>query len=302
MLTLKSGHRYPVPDWDVEYKLAEALGGDPGALDRFWADRGREWVRLLTTNFGEKYKSHESPNFWLICTQDAAMAALILRWAEKAFTHLKAAWGEVLPRQYGRIPVLAFADLDAYYDYISEYHLDGEHPASGGVFLFEGYGHFAFCFHDLNGAERVITHELMHALLSGLEIPLWLNEGMAQVAETSLLGHPLHDLERLRKTAGSFWNRTTLEEFWAGKSFGRLDHGQMHSYYLAFLITRRLAGDMPSFRQFVKTASKADGGRQALYDAFGLHLEDLVVMTPGLESEVSGRIGDDWKIGGTVRY
>jgi hypothetical protein len=284
----------------VEYKRAQALASDVVSLSQFWTERCNEWVRLLTESFGEKYQKHESPHFWIICSQDAQMARRVLNWAEKAYAHLTTVLADAVPRKYGRIPIIMFADLDAYYSYVSEYCQDGEHPASGGVYLFKGYGHLAFCFHELSLAERVIAHELAHAVLLGLKIPLWLNEGVAQTAEISLLGQSAHDFDKINDTFRSFWTERTIQEFWRGTSFHRLDHGRMQSYYLALLLTSKLTRDMIRFRKFVKTASEKDGGQAALYETYGLRLEDLVGLHLG--SPPSGGAQGLWKVDRILRY
>ena len=80
--------------------------------------------------------------------------------------------------------MLAFHDTDTYYDYIADmYPETGEFALTGGMFIDRGYGHLAMCMAYAGDHDRTIAHELSHALLRHLPLPLWLNEGVTQVIE-----------------------------------------------------------------------------------------------------------------------
>ena len=68
------------------------------------------------------------------------------------------------------------------------------------------------------------------------------------------------DPERLREHR-TFWDEQTIQEFWSGKSFGRVDEGNGLSYELARYCIRALAHDVSSFIVFAQHASFEDGGR-----------------------------------------
>jgi hypothetical protein len=276
MLKLQTDQKHPMPDWQTEWDLAETLGGDLTKLKDFWDARGREWAVLLRESFGPDYKWYESEHFWLICGQKAEIGQRLLGWTEQVYTRLIAALGEIARPLIWRVPVIVTSTQDEYYSYICPFYPDGEHASTGGIYLNSGYGHFVFCYLDLNSAESVIAHELTHALLDGLPIPLWLNEGIAQLAEISVTGRHYSRTEEILETIDVFWSSQTIQEFWDGSSFGRPDEGQMHSYHLALVLTRKLTGDITKFRRFVLAAQAADAGDSALVSVFGFSLEDLV--------------------------
>lgn len=298
MLTLKSSRKYPVPDWEVEQKQLAGKNLGRAELEKYWDERCREWVRLIKESAGTDYGIHESQNFILLCSQERATAVKILRWAEKCFARYATDLAGIAPDTFGRIPMILLKDLDTYYGYISEYYPDGEHGFSGGVYLFQGYGHFAFCFRDLGEAERVVAHELVHALLLGLDIPAWLNEGIAQIAEVGMTGRGYPMDERFP----GYWNERTIQDFWRGSGFNRQDHGQTHSYYLALLLTRRLAADRKRFERFVHLARPDDAGYAAMLEVYGVRLEDLVAEHLGQGDWIPAGSGARWKAQDNLQY
>lgn len=298
MLTLKSSRKYPLPDWEIEQNQLVGKNLDRPELEKFWDVRCREWLRLIGQSAGPEYGVHESQNFWLLCSQDRATAVRILRWAEKCHARYLRDLDGLAPETVGRIPMIVLKDLDTYYAYISEYYPDGEHGFSGGVYLYQGYGHFAFCFRDLGEAERVVAHELVHAFLLGLNIPLWLNEGIAQIAEISMTGL-WHGMD---KRFTRYWNAQTIQDFWRGTGFNRQDDGQTHGYALALLLTRRLASDKKRFKQFVHLARPEDAGYAAMLEVYGVRLEDLVAEHLGPGDWIPLGSGALWKPQDNLHY
>lgn len=276
MLKLNADQKHPMPDWGVEWTLAEQLGEDPAKHTEFWEARGREWARLLKESFGPDYTWYESAHFWLICGQKRETGQRLLGWTEQVYARLIKALGEIARPLVLRVPVIVTSNQDEYYSYVCPFYPDGEHATTGGIYLNAGYGHFVFCYQDLNAAESVIAHELTHALLDGLPIPLWLNEGVAQLAEISVTGRHYTRTDEILETIDTFWSSQTIQEFWDGRSFGRPDEGQLQSYHLALVITRKLTGDIERFRRFVLAANAADAGESALVSTFGFGLADLV--------------------------
>ena len=138
--------------------------------------------------------------------------------------------------------LIVFSDQDAYYRYVSHaYPDDGEFAFSSGMFLHAGCPHFVTVHDDeTHAVERVIAHEMTHASVAHLSIPLWLNEGLAVNMEDRLMGRlpKLFTPAELRHKHLAFWSRDTIQEFWSGRSFGRPDDGNMLSYDLAQILAR----------------------------------------------------------------
>ena len=274
---LPSSSRYPLPDWNACAVEAKAAALDAAGLDTFYTERGREWVQLLRESFGQDYRGYESANFWLVSSQPEATCRRLIQWAESIQVRVMQALAlDHTGRLYGKCPMIVVHDLDVYYDYISSYLLDGDHALSGGIYLNGGYGHFVFTFLDLSSAEGVLAHELAHALVVHLPLPLWLNEGIAQLCEQTVVGRDTTPYDEVHEKFDTYWTSETIQDLWTGRGFNRQDEGQLQSYYLAKLLTRNLAGDLERFRALVHEADAADAGAAALLKHYGLRLPDMV--------------------------
>lgn len=267
---LSSTTRFPKPDWPAieaelrpgEYTFAE--------LDEFWTQRARTWVTLLRDAFGPGYRGYESAHFWLISNQPEATCRRLITWAEETRTKVNKLLGDAAGHDqlYGKCPILVVPDLDVYYDYYSGYLPDGEHGASSGVYLNHGYGHFLFSYLNLGEAEAVLAHELAHSLVSHLSLPLWVNEGVAQLCETWATRRDGTRYDEIKETIETYWTAETIQDFWTGRGFHRPDEGQMHSYHLALVLVRKLTGDLPRFRSFLREVEASDNGTVALQKFF----------------------------------
>jgi hypothetical protein len=189
--------------------------------------------------------------------------------------------GIALDEGYGKHVVLMFGTLEVYYEYISYFYGEGQHPMSGGVCLSgDGYRHFAFPTTDFSSYRTVLIHELTHGCLAHLPIPLWINEALAMRME-QVLGDPgtyslgQEDFER----HFDYWNADSIQQFWSGESWEIPGDSFELSYSLARLLWRKIEIDIGASRKailnFIGTASAEDGGEAACKASFGISLGDL---------------------------
>lgn len=132
---------------------------------------------------------------------------------------------------------------------------------------------------DLRSIEPVVAHEMTHASVAHLCLPLWLNEGLAVNTEQRLVppsGRPPHTPQEVHEKHGRFWNERTVQQFWSGASFTRPDDGQMLAYDLARIMVEQMAKDWATFRQFVLAANAGDGGAAAAREHLGAELGEYV--------------------------
>jgi hypothetical protein len=90
------------------------------------------------------------------------------------------------------------------------------------------------------------------------------NEGVAQLCEMWSTRHDPTRYDEIKETLGTYWTAETIQEFWTGKGFFRPDEGQMHSYRLALVLTRKLTPDLTRFRAFLREVDATDAGTAAL--------------------------------------
>ena len=267
----------PRPNWS---EISEQVFGSPEETwGPQWHDWSQRWLEILLKHLPDGYRIVETDNFLLVTAQEDRYTDLLSQFLERTLksivTNLN---GIAADDGYGKHIVLMFDDQELYYRYnLYFYPEEGEFVLSSGVYLNDGYGHFVFPYVELSEAEATAAHELTHACLSHLPIPLWLNEGFAVTMEDDLCGSaPLRmDDERLGEHH-AFWNAETIQEFWSGLSFGRTDEGNELSYELARYCLRALAYEYDVFSAFANSANYEDGGEAAAHEHFGGSLGGVI--------------------------
>jgi hypothetical protein len=282
---------FPRPDWAAIDRLISQ--SPESEAHELWRAAARAWVESTARHLGPPYKVMETPSFLFLTPLSERNNGLITAFAEKALRQVSRKLDGLAETDvYGKRVILLFETQDAYYEYCAYFYPDGEHPLSAGVFLNADYGHIAIPYYDVAETEATLAHELTHNCLRALPIPVWLNEGLAVTIENELCGNrPLRmDPDRFGEHE-AFWNEETIQEFWSGRSFGRVDEGNGLSYELARYCIRALAHDIPSFIEFARRASHEDGGEAAAVEIYGGSLGGLMqqFFGPGEWSPTVGR-------------
>ena len=269
---------YSRPDWNEVAKSVEHIT-DPVQLDQFWTEQCNGWLLDLKEQLGFGYQIIKSDNFQVVTSQSDRYNTLLINSLERTLKRiLQALPGIASDQGFGSHVALVIENQEKYYDYIAAYHPDeGEFGLSSGIFIDEGYGHFVFPVQEITYAEPIAVHELTHALLAHLPIPLWLNEGLAVSMEEFLADQipPMLDHKQMALHA-SYWNEDRIAAFWKGDSFSYSDEGQDLSYELAYILVKKLTGNMKQFAEFVNIANGEDGGFAAANKVWGISLNSLL--------------------------
>jgi len=271
--------RLPIPDWDL---IAEGDAADASAAahDAYWTSAAGHWLVAMQDALGDGYRVDASDDFLLLSDLPQREVEVFFAFCQSVRRRIARNLGELaMPREGGKHVVLVFADGDAYYDYIGHYFPEGgEFAMSSGMFVHGGYGHFALTRGEMEHMQPVIAHELTHCLVAHLPIPAWVNEGMAVHTEHALFPHVAHQLyfpQELQARHVAFWNADTIQEFWSGKSFLRVDEGNELSYDLAKRLTTLAVRNEGAYRAFVRHANRSDGGVSA-QDHLGYPVHHLI--------------------------
>lgn len=265
------------PDWHliskvIREKTTESLDRSAG-----WNEAARQWVRQLRADSGGDYEVAESQRFLLLTALGDETRARILSFAENTLDQIRerlkdAAWN---PKR-GKHVILLFAEEDDYYQYVSYFHRDGIHPTSGGCLIHKDYVHIAIPY-EPHGLRETIAHELTHNCLVHLKLPLWLNEGLAQLFQHAVATRPRPLLDHeLREKHLVFWNEQTVQEFWAGVSFRKPGDSNHLSYSLAEIILNLLTENQGDWGGFIKNADWRDAGQTAAFDFLGADLGSVM--------------------------
>ena len=265
------------PDWRAIRNAIHQKQGGLIDVNGAWIEAGRQWMLQLQSDLGGDYQVSESNRFFLVAPVDAEIRIKILNFAEKVLSqireHLKnAAWNP----KHGKHVILLFAEEDDYYQYISYFYPNGNHPRSGGCLIHKDYVHIAAPYDPLS-LRQTLAHELTHNCVVHLRLPLWLNEGLAQTFQHAVatMPHSLLDHD-LRERHLAFWNETTVQGFWAGTSFRKPGESNQLSYSLAEIVIKLLAERQGNWSAFVQQANRADAGQTAAIECLGTDLGDVM--------------------------
>jgi tetratricopeptide (TPR) repeat protein len=274
----------PRPNWDV---LRTWVKGHTSEADhpRVWAKIAAQWLGILNEALGGGYRTQQSAHLILFTPSDYADAELLLHFAESALAAVVDALGDVAGESWlGPLVVLLFADAETYYLYTSPFHPEREYGRSAGMCLREGYVHIALLPGPLDMLQRNMLHEITHACLGHLSLPLWLEEGVAQLAEEEVLPSWRRftldgkGAEKIRR----YWREQGLQDFWWGNGFYLRDSGQGYSYGLAQILFRLLVADYRRrVPDFVRHAQASDAGDSAAREFLGKSLVELAAVFLG---------------------
>ena len=162
---------------------------------------------------------------------------------------------------------------------------------------------------DFRSLERTLAHELTHVALRQLDLPLWIEEGLAQMFDRSLGGEGALQIngERAKKHQ-RFWKNHGLGQFWEGSGFQKATPAQGFSYELAEILLTLLVAEhhagwlglnrhrQQRFLSFLAHAKAEDGGESASQEFLGYGLSELAEKflgptdsTTGTSNEMAGR-------------
>ncbi len=270
--------KYHRPQWN---EISKAIPDHLSELelDKTWYQECNKWLEQLIHDLGLHYKTYESDNFIILSSETQKHVDHFLSFLESTRTIiLNTLEGIASDKGYGKHVVMILADQETYYDYIAMYYPSkGEFGLSAGVYINEGYGHFVFPAHEINYNEPVAAHELTHACLSHLPIPVWLDEGLAVSMEGVVIsGRDFYIDKEIIGKHRNYWNPENIQSFWSGESFKLTDDGQELSYHLAQLLVRNISKEYLVFKTFVTHANEADAGEKAAREYLNISLGDLL--------------------------
>ena len=271
---------FPRVDWQgITDVLEEETQNSDLNISEFWSMLVKAWLVQMSEYLDDAHGIYESEHFYILSSASDNHLNIFVKYLESVQSRIhRALPGIVQYNERGKFVVLLLDNIELYYSYISHYYpQNGEFSMSSGVFLSGGYGHFVVPHNELDHVEAVAAHELTHAMLAHLPIPLWLNEGLAVNMESSITGYSSYQLnsQKHNKHLGH-WNEQTIQDFWSGESFQRAGDAVELSYHLAQLIVQSLAENYEVLQRFVNQADFIDGGESAAIEVFGGSLGAII--------------------------
>lgn len=284
---------FPRPDWDAISARIESETSEPERGAAF-TQAAEDWLLETAATLGGDYEVLRSPNFLLLSSLPQERARRLIQFLERTRESilLRDLPGIAAVSGYGSHVAILFADMESYYSYIAyHYPEEGEFAGNGGILLsgrhgHEGlsYTHFVGYGADLGDTERLAAHELTHNCLVHLPIPLWLNEGIAQMVEMAIVGGLLPAMRpEDRDHHRAVWSDGGIQTFWSGAAVHSPDDSCRLAYELALVLVTTLSRDYERFQKFVLAADSADAGEGAARSVYGRSLRELVdhILGPG---------------------
>ncbi|MFZ6870961.1 hypothetical protein ACO0LF_02730 [Undibacterium sp. Di27W] len=242
----------------------------------------RAWLFALKQTIGPHCYLYESEQAFVLATLEPNVIVASAQFIVKTRKNIARILPDVacFPDKFKSI-LLVFDDEAGYQRYSSIFsHTNEGRVQSSGMFIAQDCcPHFITKQDDLLLVEPIITHELTHSALAWLDIPLWLNEGLAVTLERRLHSRYLTrklNAEELLDDLRNFWDEWQIQEFWSGTSFHRNDEGTKLSYELAHILVENLAHQLQEFLRFIHAANKQDGGAKAAKEILSLDLGAMI--------------------------
>ncbi|HVF64614.1 MAG TPA: hypothetical protein VNE58_11530 [Casimicrobiaceae bacterium] len=236
------------------------------------------WLASLRDSLGMHYQLVETSGARLLSSLETDVARVTLDHVARTQRRILRVLDGIARPCDQAISVVVFDDEDAYYRYAADaYDQPGEYATSGGMFFDEPYPHLITVKAELATLELVIAHELTHAALHHLPLPLWLNEGLAVNTEQQLTRKPppLYTPQEMDAKHRSYWTPARIQQYWSGAAFHDTE-AQMLAYDLARILVEQLASDWQAFAAFARDADARDGGSAAAVGRLGVDLGECV--------------------------
>ncbi len=266
------------PDWnEIALKIGDDL--EPAELNVEWRRACDNWLLSVANEFEGSYRIESSENFSILSNENERYVNVFTSFLEQTLKKiLKTLNGIASDEGFGNHVAIIFENIDDYYKYVGMFYPDeGEFGLSSGMYINEGYGHFVFPSQEVSYAEPIAVHELTHACLAHLPIPVWLNEGLAVSMEEALAGIGLYVDADLIARHKSHWNSETIQNFWSGDGFYASSEEQELSYNLAHILVKNLCEKFDIFIGFTNNANFEDAGESAAKEFLGVSLSDVIV-------------------------
>lgn len=270
----------PILDWEAVRRWLESAATDE-LRGTAWSACERAWLAHFCQALGKGYQVAESEHAIVVSSHQPRVVRATLEFMEcslRSVVRVLDGVAQVMP--WGKEILIVLDNAEDYYNYISFYYPDEdrEFSYSGGIHISAGCSHYVTIKGELAEIEPVIVHEMTHGCLSHLQLPLWLNEGLAVNAELQLAnrGQPAYSPQDMHNKHRAFWGSGEIQEFWSGQSFHRSDDGNMLSYDLARILVQQFAKDWIAFRNFVLQADWRDAGAESARNHLGVDLGELV--------------------------
>lgn len=171
------------PDWEVIEKAIDTLQSRESRR-LAWDDVILHWTKKLAGELGGSYRVSTSGDCVFVSNLEIDVTNRLLQFTTTAIDKIREALPGVAWKNFENLHLILLLDEeDDYYQYLSDFYPEGDHPATSGVHLHRDFPHIACLYHNETRAAQIISHELVHHSINHLSVPRWLHEGLAITIE-----------------------------------------------------------------------------------------------------------------------
>ncbi len=256
------------PEWQSIDAKINAYDVEQQKID-LWREATLTWLDRIQKKLGVQYVIYETKHFLFVANPTDKPMREYFAFVEK-MRHVihQTLSGLVWKGGRGKHVILLFDDAADYFRYIAPFYAEGDHPASGGVFLQGGgYRHIAIPYYP-HSTLTTLAHEYTHNSLCHLPLPRWLDESVAMRFEHMLVSRPRLILSPdIVEKHHAQWTESTIQEFWQGKSWTMAGAEFGLSYEFAQILLKKIEEEIRPSRDsllaFIGQAHRKDAGEAA---------------------------------------
>jgi len=208
-------------------------------------------------------------------------------------THVRSklieAFGNIIPDSYvGKNLVVEIGNPDFYYRYVSHFYpkvKEGDEDQTfaqrSGIMCDDGYLQIVLNHQAKANLSVIVAHEMTHLFLAYYRPPLWLNEGLATIAETMFSrGRSQFMAGEDEYTDPWKWSKESFGDFLTGKLM-RNPEANFAFYKLSFMIVYQMLSEKVDLLLFLKAVKDKGDPETALLEMTGKRVVDFAsYMTP----------------------
>ncbi|MEM1445021.1 MAG: hypothetical protein AAGF84_03130 [Planctomycetota bacterium] len=276
----------PRPDWAAISDRYERL--PESQRSSAWSAMERQWQEALAAAWGG-FRVYPSGD-WLFTTDAPVEAASrLIATLHDSTARIERMLGGVGlgpigdPARFadwvGHDIAIVCRDQQDYVRFISDGYPDAYTGGmSGGLCIREGAEHIVAWGIDESSLQATFAHDIAHTRLSLYEIPLWFEEGLVTLLESTVTGNRFWEPTRdLIEEHQRYWNADRVDRFFRGDGgFLAIEDGHALAYSLATILAQQLLDrGRKRMSRWVRALEEQDID-SACRNTYGCELTDLL--------------------------
>jgi hypothetical protein len=270
----------PFIDWKRVY--ADLEKAPENRTEPFYTQLVKEWLTRLSGVVGTPTSVLESDTMIYFTYFEGKVARERFGIITNVRSTLVETFGSIVPDSYlGKNVIVELADLDFYYRYVSYFYpklKEGDDEQtfaqSSGIMCSDGYLQVVLNHYAKASLSLIVAHELTHLLMAYYRPPLWLNEGLATLAETIFSQGRSQFTNQGEYVDPWSWSKESFAEFLTGQLMRNYE-ANFAFYQLAFMIVYEMRSEKGDLPRLLKASRETGDVEKVLMEATGKRIVDF---------------------------